>query len=204
MSDLQCEARVLCVRHAVAEGHPRLAGDDRPLSEQGREQAARIADALRGQRLAGIWSSPLLRGRQTADIVGSALDLPVTVDPRLSEFTAGGLDRSDEPADADEVTRVFGRWMDGGLDERVGDGETGAEVVDRLAGLLEEVADLNRGELTLLIGHGGLFTLGLTALAANLSPAWVRERPLHNGDVAEMAYFSTGWACRSWAGDVPP
>lgn len=203
MSDLQCAVRVLCARHAAAEGSPRLAGDDRPLSRAGRVQADELGRLLAPRRIAHVYTSPLLRGRETADRVANVLGTRCTVDDRLVEFTAGALDASANPDDAARVTAVFQAWLGGDLDRQVGDGETGHEVVGRLSGVLGEVADLHRGETVLLVSHGGLLALGLTTLSANLKPAWVAERPLGNADVVEVAYDADGWVCGSWAGDVP-
>jgi broad specificity phosphatase PhoE len=203
MADLQCAVRGLFARHAEAEGGPRLAGDDQPLSARGREQAARLGDRLRADRVAAVYTSPLLRGRQTAQSAAAALGAPVTVDDRLIEFTAGSLDLSPDPRDAQHVTDVFHSWLDGRLDLRVGDGETGHQVVARLSGVLQDVQDAHRGETVLVISHGGLLTLGLTVLSATLNPAWVSGRPLGPADLVEMAYDSAGWVCRAWAGDVP-
>ena len=62
MADLQCAVRGLFARHAEAEGSPRLAGDDQPLSAAGREQALRMGERLRADRVAAVYCSPLLCG----------------------------------------------------------------------------------------------------------------------------------------------
>ena len=80
--------RLLLVRHGEtdwnAEG--RLQGQtDRPLSEFGRRQARQLAEALVGEDLQAIYSSDLARARETAEIVGERLGLPVALDPDLRE-----------------------------------------------------------------------------------------------------------------------
>lgn len=67
------------IRHAdaVALGEG-IAGDaERPLSEQGREQARLAGKALErhGIRLDGLVTSPLLRARQTAELIREDLSL---------------------------------------------------------------------------------------------------------------------------------
>jgi 2,3-bisphosphoglycerate-dependent phosphoglycerate mutase len=203
VSDLRCPVRLLCVRHAAAEGSPRLAGDDRPLSAQGRREADALADRLAVERVAVVHTSPLLRAQQTADLLGQALGTPVKSDDRLREFTAGSLDVSQLPVDAAHVTAVFGAWLDGELARRAGDGETGEAVVDRFRDALEDISDLHRGETVLLISHGGVLTLVLTVLSPNLHPAWVRSHTLGTTALVEMSYDDGGWVCTSWAGHVP-
>ena len=63
--------------------------NDIPLNETGLTQARQAAERLRGRGIASIVASPLSRARVTAEIVGDALGLPVTVDPDLREVSWG-------------------------------------------------------------------------------------------------------------------
>ena len=68
--------RLILMRHAHAgEADPRRWPDDRqrPLSDKGRRRHAVVADALRrmGVRFDRLLSSPLVRARQTADIIAA-------------------------------------------------------------------------------------------------------------------------------------
>jgi probable phosphoglycerate mutase len=76
------------IRHADAYGGLETLDDgplDPPLSERGREQAARLAARLRPVALHAIWSSDLRRARETAAVVAAGRDLEVRLDPRLRE-----------------------------------------------------------------------------------------------------------------------
>jgi broad specificity phosphatase PhoE len=88
--------RLLLIRHAesIANAEGRLQGQfDSPLSDEGREQARTLARRLRRAKwqVAAIYASDLSRAAETAEIVGRALGLPVTLDPRLREYDAGVL-----------------------------------------------------------------------------------------------------------------
>ena len=50
-----------------------------PLTERGRAQAEDLARRLALEKLTAIYSSPLTRARQTAEIVGTELGVPVRV-----------------------------------------------------------------------------------------------------------------------------
>ena len=71
---------LLLVRHGetdwnadgLLQGHT-----DRPLSDYGRGQARQLAEDLEGEGLDAIYSSDLSRARETAEIVGERLGLPV-------------------------------------------------------------------------------------------------------------------------------
>jgi phosphohistidine phosphatase len=70
---------IYLVRHAIAvERQPagQLSDRDRPLTARGIKKMRRIARALHrlGVAPAGIWSSPLIRAKQTAEILVATLD----------------------------------------------------------------------------------------------------------------------------------
>ena len=76
---------------------------DPELTEEGHRQAELLAGALRGEPVAALLTSPLLRARQTAEPIGEACGVPVEVDDRLIEIdwgawegrATGSLARSD-------------------------------------------------------------------------------------------------------------
>jgi phosphohistidine phosphatase len=92
----------LC-RHAQASpGEP---DELRPLTDEGRAQAERLGTDLTTVDPAPdvVYSSPLLRARQTAEFVARALDVEVKVDERL----APGATLDDVRALASDANRPF-------------------------------------------------------------------------------------------------
>jgi broad specificity phosphatase PhoE len=73
--------RVYLVQHA--EKQP-IAGDPE-LTGHGRAQARRTGQWLRRVELRAVYSSPLRRASQTADLIAAATGLEVVVDDRLAE-----------------------------------------------------------------------------------------------------------------------
>lgn len=59
------------------------------LSDAGRQQAVQLANRLRGMTLQAIYSSPLERTLETAEPLGTALNLPIQAKPRLMEVDFG-------------------------------------------------------------------------------------------------------------------
>lgn len=62
---------------------------DPELTEEGHRQAALLGATLGGEPVRAIVSSPLVRARQTADVIAAACGVPVTVDERLVEIDWG-------------------------------------------------------------------------------------------------------------------
>jgi len=78
---------------ALAEGRI-----DTELSERGRDQAERLAARLAPVALHAVWSSDLLRARQTAEAIADGRTLAIRVDKRLTEVRTHWDDGREEPA----------------------------------------------------------------------------------------------------------
>ena len=73
--------RVFLVRHAeAAPGEP---DELRPLTAAGREAARTLGEQLATEHPTAVVSSPLLRARETADLIARACDLEATADESL-------------------------------------------------------------------------------------------------------------------------
>src|SRR5688572_10410020 len=108
--------RILVARHGETDWN-RLGSwqgqADPPLNDDGRRQAAALAEKLAGDRIAAVYSSDLRRASETAEALGTRLGVEVVLDRGLREIDVGswsGLTR-------DEVeTRFpegFARWRGG-------------------------------------------------------------------------------------------
>ena len=126
---------------------------DRPLNERGREQARALAAELAGRRIDAVYSSDLLRARETAEIVAAALGLEVRVDPGLREVDTGswsGLVHSEiETSDPEG----FRRWQEGGKGWE--SGESYEEMGARVVAAVLELAAAHPDETLLVVSHGG-------------------------------------------------
>ena len=81
---------LLLIRHGLPE---RLVSEDGtpadpPLSAKGRDQAERVARWLEGVSIDRLYSSPLLRARQTAQPLATLRGLPVEIEAGVREFDA--------------------------------------------------------------------------------------------------------------------
>jgi len=65
---------------------------DIELSAKGKSQARSLAKSLAGETLTAIYTSPLLRARQTAEQIARYHDCPVIIDERLKELNQGQLE----------------------------------------------------------------------------------------------------------------
>jgi probable phosphoglycerate mutase len=87
--------RLILVRHGETDSNKAslaLGRDDVELNETGRWQAQRLAEALQGQPIAAVYSSPLRRALDTARAIAERHHLTVEVDDGLIEMDIGEMD----------------------------------------------------------------------------------------------------------------
>ena len=201
MTDLQCPVRVFVARHGEALYESELLSDSGGwLSPLGRDPSRDLGARLAAERVAAVWSSPMARAVQTAELAAGVLGVDVVVREGLREFGVG--DHAGGTGDPDPFRDTFAAWLAGDLDVRVPGAESGAEVVARVSAVLEEIADTHRGEAVLVVSHGGAICTAVPVLATNLRADHGHERPLRNCDVVALEADAEGWRARSWAGDT--
>lgn len=125
-----------------------------PLNARGQEQARRVAEKLKGQSFAAIYSSDLGRAKETADFIANVLKIPVQVDTRLREINQGEWEGK-------LVTFIQqhydGLWRQRSTDPasaRPPGGETVAEVAERVSQALDEIAAEYPHASVLISSHG--------------------------------------------------
>jgi probable phosphoglycerate mutase len=81
---------LLIIRHGLPVRIDDAQGPADPeLSETGHEQARRVADWLRHEKITAVYTSPMRRARQTAAPLGEVLGLEPIVDDEVAEFDRG-------------------------------------------------------------------------------------------------------------------
>jgi probable phosphoglycerate mutase len=133
---------LLLVRHGETDwnaGRRWQGHTDVPLNARGREQAHALAEQLVAEPPDAIYASDLSRARETAEIAGARLGLPVVTEPDLREIDVG----SREGLTADEVG------------DRPWDGEPHEAHAVRVLRALRGIAAAHPGGRVLVVAHGG-------------------------------------------------
>jgi len=135
-----------------------------PLDDTGRTQAADLAGRAAagtgdGHAFVTLWSSPLLRARETADIVAERLGLEPREEPRLMETDAGDwTDRLFTDVQTEDPDGFAG-FIEGRPDFAFPGGESFAQQGVRVAAAL---AEIERGDLpALVVCHGVVIRIAL-------------------------------------------
>jgi 2,3-bisphosphoglycerate-dependent phosphoglycerate mutase len=194
---------VVCLRHAEAQinvdRYFSSAIPGTPLTERGRQQANAAAGSLSGDKVAAVYASPVLRARQTGEIVAATLGVPLELLDGLREVGMGA--REETPGTNSEFFHhaSFQAWLHGtDLDASFEGGETGREVMARMRDALEEVATNHPGQTVVVVSHGGSLLAGLLGLCEDLAYADVMHGVPANGASIRLERRDNVWSCASW------
>ncbi len=119
-------------------------GLDPFLNETGIQQARELTKLLSDKNLQIIYTSPLKRALQTAEIVNETLHLPIELIPDLREGCFGEVEGMLKTDIALKYPEVFEAWYSGVDDMDIGfpGGETKRQMQERMLGVLKRLIDV--------------------------------------------------------------
>ena len=176
--------KIYVIRHgetALNAAHVKQGWVDEPLNEAGRELARLTGRALSGVRFDACVSSPLVRAKETVELVlresGNGA-VPVQIDERIKEFNFGEEENKPVPKElpATGIARLY--YLDALNFPGYPGGESIRHLCQRTGAFLKELVARDDGKTWLIGIHG-------CALRAMLNPLY--EHPEH-----------------FWQGCVPP
>ena len=177
---------------------------DIPLDAVGVAQARDSAARLASLRPVAIASSDLVRATATAAELAGVTGLPVSLDRDLREVDVGAWEGLTLEACAERFPEEYQRWREG-EDVRRGDGETYAEVAERVSAAIEQViANLGAGETVVLVSHGVAIRVGVCRFLGIPPERWHAFGGLSNCAWVVLEEARLGWRMTEWnAGSLP-
>ncbi|WP_347552536.1 histidine phosphatase family protein [Pseudalkalibacillus hwajinpoensis] len=150
--------RVYLVRHGESEWN--AAGDlycgrtDIGLSQLGRKQAEKAGQFLSDVSFDAVYSSPLIRARDTATLIMGKNDHPVKTDERIFEGDFGEWEGRSKKEFIAEDPESWESWMADPWQTKAGrTGETAKEMHDRASSFFEEIGNKHPDETILVVAH---------------------------------------------------
>jgi broad specificity phosphatase PhoE len=139
-----------------------------PLDDTGRAQAGVLAERAAGYDFAALWCSPLLRARETAEIVSARIGLEPREDARLMETDAGDWTNRPFSDVQSEAPQLFEKFFTGNPSFAFPGGESFAAQEVRVAASLREI---EAGALpALVVCHGMVIRAALSARGGEWLP----------------------------------
>jgi len=161
---------------------------DYALTERGRAQARALAERWKSEaaKFDLIVSSPLVRAKETAEIIASALGAKIELDPLLLERNIGEM----EGLTMEEVRKIPQPPYITPYDPIGGEGEGDWALFLRAGQALHDLVLRPPGSY-LIVSHGGLLNQLMNAIigiAPHVDPSGVRFR-FENTAFARVIYF---------------
>jgi broad specificity phosphatase PhoE len=196
----------LCfVRHGESEANTQHVISNREstfkLTERGRGQVMMLADNLKDIPFTAIFSSPILRARETAEILSRAFDLPYQVTEALREYDCGILEEKSDEESWRLHREYYESWiLNHNYSNKPKGGECFEDIRSRFVPFVESFRPANE-EHILLIGHGGLFHLMLPLVLSNIDDDFVGDHGIGHTECIMAELQSDGFVCQQW-GDI--
>ncbi len=181
---------------------------DHPLTPEGKEQAALLAERLANAGLTVVYCSPIPRATETATIVSRKLNLPLHTADGLREFDCGVLEGRSGPFAWMRFSRILHLWFKRGrLEKRFKGGESFLDIRHRFISLMEELVEryAQTDARILCITHGGTLHIGLSGLLDHLPSDEVMIWPIPYTALIKTIHEDGRFICTDWDGvTLPP
>ena len=148
---------IIFLRHGQAKNNTEriLAGRTPgvPLTDKGLDQAQKAAKFLEEMNISAIYSSPIERAKNTAEIVGQHNSVEVRTDDRLIELDMGKFTGMPYEQIFSSHGNVFMKFYKGELEIAHNGVETFADVKKRVLSIVDHVLDKHPNENVVLVTH---------------------------------------------------
>jgi probable phosphoglycerate mutase len=168
-------ATLLLVRHGqIAANTARVwhGSTDSPLTDHGHVEAQRTAEHLARTRprACALYTSPLLRTRQTAAAIGARLGLEPIIEAGLAEYGIGELEGVSYEALQNE--HGFFERIRRDRDFAPPGGESANTVMARVTAALARISAAHRGDEVVVVSHGAALGIALGQMLDRDPMSW--------------------------------
>ncbi len=170
--------RVYLIRHGatVLSAEDAFAGEtDVALSEEGRDQARRLAARLAGEPIAAFYASPMSRTMETARILAAPHGLEVLPRDGLREISHGHWEGRKRSEVENLFPEEYARWETDPFSSAPPGGESGLAVTARALPALVGIVEENPDRQALLVSHKATIRLLVSSLLG-FDPRAYRDR----------------------------
>ncbi len=148
---------IIFLRHGQAKNNTErvLAGRTPgvPLTEKGVDQSEQAAKFLEEMNISAIYSSPIERAKNTAEIIGKHISIDVRIDDRLIELDMGKFTGRPYDEIFSSHGNVFMKFYRGELEIAHNGVETFEQVKRRILDIVDHVIENHPDENVVLVTH---------------------------------------------------
>jgi broad specificity phosphatase PhoE len=174
--------KLILIKHAKPVVTPDLPPEEWSLSDEGRRQAAALAERLRAYGPAAVVCSKETKASETGTIIGDALGISVSTSAGLREHARSTVPQMQTKEFISFMALLFKRPTELVLGE-----ETAEEAYERFSEALSEIERANEGKTVAVVSHGTVLALHLARLSGQDPFAIWRRMGLPSFAVVEGA-----------------
>lgn len=186
---------IIFLRHGETDwnAQQRIQGQtDVELNEQGRAQARALVAATAHLDIHALYSSDLLRARDSATYLADARGLQVVALPQLRERHLGIFQGWTGVEVQARWPQEYVRYRERDPEQNLDNGESLMQLQRRVVTICEELISRHRGEQLALVTHAGVIDIVYRhALGRPLNTA--REVEIGNASLHRFACDANGW-----------
>ncbi|MCY4018577.1 MAG: histidine phosphatase family protein [Chloroflexi bacterium] len=189
--------KVLLIRHGETDFNRerRLQGVMQiPLNERGRNQAHSVARYLKGLSIDALYTSPILRAHETAEIIGNCIGLPPHSDERLREIEFGLFEGLTFGEVEDLFPAAHHNWSTGYLAFKAPEGESRHDVQRRMRAAWDDLTANADHKTIALVSHGSAIAIFLGSMYAILPDTSIKNTSITTLKRREEIWEILGYA----------
>jgi probable phosphoglycerate mutase len=193
------------VRHGESEANIQhvISNRDSPfgLTRRGRGQAATLADKLRDVPMTAIYSSPVLRARETAEILSRSFHLPYQITEALREYDCGILEEKSDAESWKLHGEIAADWtLNHNYLRKPDGGESYLDIKKRFIPFVKGFAQngWHSQDHILFVSHGGLLQLMLPEVLKNVDHTFVRSHGIGHTQCILVESIHNELVCKQW------
>lgn len=196
--------KLIFIRHGESEANVRRIVSNRNLphglTEKGRTQVKVLADDLANRQVTAIYSSPILRAQETAEIIAELLGVAIQIEDALREGDCGILEGCSDTETWTKVASLEKAWDAGDHDHRIAEGESLNDIRARFEPFITQLINVygNTDETIALISHGAVLHHMLPLVLTNIDRAFSQQNPLGNTACIISELQNDVLICLSW------
>ncbi len=180
-------------------------GTKHGLTELGMQQATHLSEKLAAYPIKAIYCSPLLRARQTANIIGNQLQIIPQATHALIEFDTGILEGKSDDKSWMIYQDIFKDWIiNRNFDRKFEEGDSFFSIKSRFLPFIQALRReySNNNDALLFVGHGGTFLCMLPVILENIDFEFATSSRISNTGMVIAEDTNEGIICRVWDGQV--
>ena len=210
---------LILIRHGETDWNRELRFQgqvDVPLNAIGLEQARRVGERLAGEQVHHLYSSDLVRTRQTAEPIAQRLlerlpqphSFASVPDAGLREQNFGVIDGMRVEDIKVQHPEAWDRWSAFEADYAFTQGESTRQFHARVMAAVRRIVAAHAGQTLVLVTHGGVLDM-IYRTARDLSLSGPRQSEIPNGGINRVRMIGNdieilGWADIAHLADMPP